>query len=867
MTPVQFPVSLVIVGMDISWGGGEGLDSFDRAVYECLTGFSALSAKANTESHAEVACPPDPSSQENSPVSRISAMIEKVTERALADAGILVGTHHNHRIAVVVSVNDRITLRWDWLLAVEDVSLRTNPLVAALEFASRTLEQGNADVVVFAAANYLPASVNGGVETSAIHRTTSTLGFDRTVHDEEQGEGAAAVVLTASGSVEARGKRIYAAIRSLASREGVLVRQEIEAGPAKMSMLPSLEDIRICCRDALQSAEISPAQVGYVEACASGKDALDGVEIAGIVRAYRSASQDLNTALGSVQTVTAHLGPAAGLAALVQASLCLYQRFYPGTPNWHGPKLPALWTNAPFFVPNSSRPWFSPSRGPARLAGLSLVGSSGSYAHVILQEPDRHLFRPNRALSQGGFYLFPLPGDSLADLQNQLTSLNSSLNRFHDLGSLAAVHHEMAQANDRAVFGLVIIGHTHEEVHREIELALKAIPVAYAEGGEWQTPLGSYFTAEPVGMAGEVAFVYPGAFNSYPGVGKDLLRLFPSLYMRMDGLTGDLGGVLHERMLYPRGLNPFTREEVAAQEAQLLADPMAMLISGTTLAVMYTHILQETFGVQAKSAFGYSLGENSMIYAAGVWSTQGDEAAARLKDSAAFNVRLAGPQQAIREYWGIQPSSVESGGALWSNYLVMAPVDKVQETLSKEQRVYLTHINTPRQVVIGGDPQACQRVIGLLQCASLRAPFDYALHCAPMRSEYDALAELHSYPVENATRLRLYSAADDAPLKLDQQEIAQKMAHMLTSPLDFPRLVQKVYSDGARVFIEAGAGSNCTRWIDETLKGKPHLALSMNRRGTDDYHTLVRMAARLFSHRVPLDLSALFQSSMETVTL
>ncbi len=155
--------------------------------------------------------------------------------------------------------------------------------------------------------------------------------------------------------------------------------------------------------------------------------------------------------------------------------------------------------------------------------------------------------------------------------------------------------------------------------------------------------------------------MYPGAFNSYPGVGKDLLRLFPSLYMRMDGLTGDLGGVLHERMLYPRGLNPFSRDEIAAQEVALLADPMAMLISGTTLSVMYTHILQETFGVQVGSAFGYSLGENSMIYAAGVWSTQGDEAAARLKGSAAFNVRLAGPQQAVREYWGIQPSSAESG--------------------------------------------------------------------------------------------------------------------------------------------------------------------------------------------------------------
>ncbi len=325
------------------------------------------------------------------------------------------------------------------------------------------------------------------------------LRFDRTVHDENQGEGAGAVVLMESGSAEKAGKRVYAVIRAFASREGILVSQEDETGPARTNILPSVEDFSICCRDALDGAGISPAQVGYVEAFASGKDALDGVEIAGIVRAYRTGSQDLNTALGSVQTVTGHLGPAAGLAGLVQASLCLYQRFFPGTPNWSGPKLPALWKNSPFFVPNGSRPWFSPSRGAARMAGLSLVGSLGSCAHVILQEPEGHLFRPNRALSQGGFYLFPLVGGSLADLQNKLCVLKSSLDRFHDLGSLAAEHHQVAQANDHAVFGLVILGHTHEELRREIELALKAIPAVYEEGSEWQTPLGSYFTAEPVG--------------------------------------------------------------------------------------------------------------------------------------------------------------------------------------------------------------------------------------------------------------------------------------------------------------------------------------------------------------------------------
>jgi len=204
---------------------------------------------------------------------------------------------------------------------------------------------------------------------------------------------------------------------------------------------------------------------------------------------------------------------------------------------------------------------------------------------------------------------------------------------------------------------------------------------------------------------------------------------------------------------------------------------------------------------------------------------------------------------------------------LWSNYLVMAGPEQVRDALAGEPQVYLTHVNTPRQVVIGGDPQACQRVISRLKCSFLQAPFDYALHCAPMCSEFEALKELHSYPIENTTSLRLYSAADYAPLALDQQVIADKIAHMLTSPLDFPRLVKTVYAHGARVFIEAGAGANCARWIDETLRDEPHLALSMNRRGMDDYHALVRLVARLFSHGVPLRFSALYPSQREAVKL
>jgi acyl transferase domain-containing protein len=47
------------------------------------------------------------------------------------------------------------------------------------------------------------------------------------------------------------------------------------------------------------------------------------------------------------------------------------------------------------------------------------------------------------------------------------------------------------------------------------------------------------------------------------------------------------------------------------------------------------------------------------------------------------------------------------------------------------------------------------------------------------------------------------------------------------------------------------------------LKNSPHLSLSMNRRGTDDYTTLVRTLARLYSHHVPMDMQRLYSNAKE----
>ncbi len=420
---------------------------------------------------------------------------------------------------------------------------------------------------------------------------------------------------------------------------------------------------------------------------------------------------------------------------------------------------------------------------------------------------------------------------------------------------------------DTANVQVCLLSHSADELNREIGFAIKGIPTAFENKTDWQTPLGSYFTALPLGDQGDVAFVYPGAFNSYPGVGQDLFYLFPNLYERISELSEHVDELLNERMLFPRSMSVLSRADLGEYETRLNADPMAMLISGTSLAFIYTKLLEDVFKLHADQAFGYSLGEISMMFADELW-TGADDVSSALRDSPLFQTLLAGPQNTVRKYWNIpQKIKEDSQEILWENYLLMASPEKVHNALTSEPRVYLTHINTPNQVVIGGDPASCRRVIDSIRAHSIKAPFNYALHNPAISSEYANLVELLTWPIGRQPTMKLYSAASYQMLQVDSKKTAQGIATGLCTCLDFPRLVRQAHQDGARIFIELGAGSNCTRWIKDTLDGQPHAAFSINQKGVADYSSILKLLARLICHRIPLDLSVLFKQESYEYTI
>ena len=515
--------------------------------------------------------------------------------------------------------------------------------------------------------------------------------------------------------------------------------------------------------EARRVSAIQPEAIGMILAASFSDPSVSPKELDGLRGAF-GGGDSLTCALG---------GGLPGLLGIVKTVWCLSRRIIPCVPGWKGLPPDGDLRRSAFYVETESRAWFIPPGQNQRIAGLDLLAADGSFIHFLFGNAVSFVPGNMDAPRLESLHLFPFAAGSSGELLDLLNRLQAKSAVEFDLAQAAQdAYRQYLLERPTAKFSLGLFGSTPDELQREIDFAIKGLPVAFEKQADWQTPLGSFFTPRPLGREGKVSFVYPGAFNSYPGIGRDLFYLYPNLFAQISEISRDVGSLLNEQQLYTRSLTPLGEADLAGIEARLNADPITMLISGSCLAFLYTEVLRKVFEIQPASAFGYSLGEVSMLFASRVW-TEADGTSQALRESPLFRSRLVGPQNAVREYWDLPPRAEnDPPEALWGNYLLMTGPEKVREALVAEPRVYLTHINTPRQVVIGGDRIACRRVIDSLKCKSLQAPFNYAIHCEPIHSEFDMLAELHSVPVVNQPGMTLYSAATYQPMPIDRQKIA-----------------------------------------------------------------------------------------------
>ena len=821
---------IAIVGMDACFGHCEDLDSLDRSFYDG-----------------------EPLSKEltHLPESDLQRLMVKIATGALRDSGVEPGS----KVAVVLggtedSLPVQIAALWNFSGSILALEGDSTILRQGLETARMLLSDRQADAVVLGAVS----SPRSALTDSPADLAMVTWRYDQQSKQSKGavlGTGAGAVVLKRLDSARRDENRIYATVDAIA---------QVSSQSAA---------IRLACEQAHCAAGIAPAKVGYLEICGSGTPLTDELEVVGLTSAYRidRADERLSCAIGSATANVGYAGAAAGIASTIKTALCLYHRYIPAVPNWSAPKQLEQWKDSPFYVAQSSHSWLLEASKTARSAAISAVSADGGAIHLVLSEEITQISRPSRYLASSPLRLLAIAGADIDDLRARLMALQAALAGDTPLAEIA--RQTFAAYQQRHPYAISLVGETRQALEQEVQRALAGLAAAFT-GEDWQTPAGSCFTAAPLGRSGKVAFVYPGAFNAYLGVSQDQLRLFPELYNHaVLKSTGDRYAQL-SRSLYPRSLKALSRRQLEKLENKFLADPKLMFDAEMACASLTTAVLQR-FRLSADIAFGYSLGETSMMVAQGVFPAS-EFSSRRLSfdRSPLFNGRLSGAQNAVRECWNLpaldsktaEDGKIE-GRSLWCIYVVLAPIEAVEQAIESVQRAYITQINTSQEVVIAGAPAACEQVLKTLDCPSFKVPFNHVIHCPPAALEKAELEQLHAFSVQDTSSTSFYTAAASGPVELTQAAISQSIAQGLGQTLDFPKLVRRTYEDGARIFVEVGAGGSCSRLIGQILEQQPHLTVALNIRGMRDRTALIKAIARLVSHRVDLDLSTLYPNKSD----
>jgi len=356
-------------------------------------------------------------------------------------------------------------------------------------------------------------------------------------------------------------------------------------------------------------------------------------------------------------------------------------------------------------------------------------------------------------------------------------------------------------------------------------------------------PEGVAFRATPV--HGEIAFVFTGAAAAYPGMGRELMLALPRQLDAVEARAGSLD--LLAGWLFG---GPERRPR----------HPLDQLWGATIISQLHAEITRRVLGIRPHATLGYSSGETNALFAMEAWR----DVAAMIADttnSPLFRHQLVPEFSAVREAWQRRGTT----GDEWHSYSVHTSLEQVRSALDGETAAHLTAINAPGAYTIGGEAQACARVLTQLPagCASF-IPYEMAVHAPELEIVRDAWHALHHRTTDAVPGVRFYGCGSGQSYTATADAAADAITAQAIGTLDFERTVEQAWVDGVRIFIEHGPRNACSGWISRILGAREHLAVPLDVVDRSSLRQLNHAVVTLVAAGVTMDLEALFDLLAQT---
>ncbi len=175
--------------------------------------------------------------------------------------------------------------------------------------------------------------------------------------------------------------------------------------------------------------------------------------------------------------------------------------------------------------------------------------------------------------------------------------------------------------------------------------------------------------------------------------------------------------------------------------------------------------------------------------------------------------------------------------------------EKVADVFEDNEEVFFSNDNCPNQVVLSCEKtyvNQLQKILNERHIVNFVLPFSTGYH-SPYGAIHEPLVRYHVSNHFDLTRsnIPIWSCITGTPYPKTKEAVTQLHVDFLTQPVQFNQLIQNLYKDGVRMFIQVGTGATIG-FINDILKEKDYATVAAGSKDKTVQQQLKRVLAALY---------------------
>ena len=662
-------------------------------------------------------------------------------------------------------------------------------------------------------------------KTPALSQSEDIRPFSDQADGTMLGEGLGMVALKRLEDAERDGNDIYCVINGVGASSD---------GRSKSVYAPVSEGQARALGNTYDKTSYGPETVELLEAHGTGTVAGDAAEFGGLEIAFNASGREDRQwcSLGTVKSQIGHTKAAAGAAGLFKVIMALHHKVLPQTAKVDQPNPKLDLEASPFNLNTRTRPWVRGSDHERR-GSVSSFGFGGSNFHVAMSEYTGSGTKAPR-LRTNDVEMIVLTGTDGADIVAQARSHADASTEAGYLTWLAQSS-QRDYSTDSASSGSRLALIASDEVDLADKLGKAIDRIEKDPTAAFSTPTGIHYG---VGARdGDIAFVFPGQGSQYLFMGADLASQYSQAMDAWD-VAADLDWDAEplQDVVFP--ITSFQEGGEAAQQSLLTATQWAQPAIGSTSLSML-RILRD-IGVTPSHVGGHSFGEITALHASGVLSETDMLRVARSRGE-------------------LMAEAAQTPGSMTA---VARTIEEVRELVEASGvDVVIANHNSPTQVVLSGTTTAIEEIevkLAEQEITAKRLPVATAFHSPVVSGASSAFAEFLEGIDFKAPSLPVHANQTAEHYPSDIAEIRAQLGRQLANPVRFVEMIEAMYTEGTRTFVEVGPSSILTGLIGKILKGRDHVAIQLDKRNKPGLAAFMSGIGRMIAAGVEMDLAPLW---------